>query len=194
MCSDRDDLLSRYKWFSEQCCLINKAFSAVRPDIDRAFSGDAHAAENLFLFNDLQLFLMQVFAFDGFITACLHALDLSKEDSLTQRVQRLATCELKQDKSYQALLSTVDEIAKVRDAWVHAQGDPAILKNPQWPPHLTDRFGLCDRDGRLWVQLSHQAKDGREVWTFVVCTLQQMAELIWPRVQARMQRLEEPAA
>jgi hypothetical protein len=125
---------------------------------------------------------MQVFAFDGFITACIHALDLLKEDSLTQRVQRLATCELKQDKTYQDLLSGVDEIIKVRDAWVHAQGDPAILKNPEWPSHLTDRFGLCHRDGRRWVQLSHEAKDGRMVWTFVVLTLHQMAELIWPCV------------
>jgi len=188
MCGDDSDLFSRYKWFSEQSCLTNKALSAVRPDIDRAFSGDARAAGNLLLFNDLQLLLMQVFAFDGFVTACLHVLGLPKEGSLTHRVQRLASCELRQQKNYQALLCHVGEIAKVRDAWVHAQGAPSILKEPDWPAHFEDRFGLSARDGRLWINLSHVARDGKRVWSFVVCTLQTTAQLIWPRVQARMQR------
>ena len=194
MSLSESDLLSRYKWFAEQSCRINEALAALRDDVERAYSGDPSKLEHLFLFNDLRLFLMQVFAFDGLITACLHALGLSKAGSLTQRVQRRAACEPKRDSSYQALLSGVGEIARVRDAWVHAQGNPAILRSPQWPSHLTDRFGLYDRDGRLWVRLSHQAKDGRMVWTFVVCTLQQMAELIWRCVKDQMSKTAQGEA
>jgi len=191
MSANENDLLSRYKWLSEQCCCVNECLSAVKGCVDRAYAGDPTRKEYVFLVNDLALFLMQIFAFDGFITACLHALNRSKEGSPIERLQRLASCELKEDETYEVLRSSVDEVFKVRDMWVHAQGDPAILKTPPEQGHLADRFGWCEKDGRQWVRLSRQAKDERMVWTFEVHTLHQMAELIWPCVQAGMQNQQQ---
>lgn len=182
MCSVRDDLLSRYLQFSVESCEINKAISAVKPSIVEAYCDDPSSRKRLFLINDLNLFLMQVMAFDGFVTACLHTRGLDKGGSLQKRLQRLANDQLRNDSCYQRLLNGVAEIEKIRDAWIHGQGDPSILKNPNWPAHLTDRFALEGIDGRLWIRLS-QKRDGRTVWSFIINTLHDIAALIWESLE-----------
>ena len=187
------DLLGRYLRLSEKACVVNQALSAVRPAVDLAYRGSP-SAEDLFLFNDLQLFLIQVFLFDGYVTTCEHYLHLSKDGPITERLQRLTACTNERGVDYERLLSGVSEIARVRDVWVHALGDPSVLRKPDWPARRTDRFGLRDKDDSLWVHLSHKARDGRTVWSFVISTLQGMAKLLWPGVEFRIRQqcLEDP--
>jgi hypothetical protein len=181
--SKDNDLLSRYLWFSDKSCEVNKALSALQHCVEAAYSDDPKATKLLFRVNDLNLFLLQFLAFDGFVTACLHRRGggrQAKEGSATKRLRRLASRELQADLTYQELESAVKEIEKVRDAWVHGQGDPAILKNPNWPDHFKDRFGIYEEDDRMWVGLSH---DNGRVWSYVINTLHDMAKLIWESIR-----------
>ena len=185
MCPMDSDLLSRYLWFSEKSCLINKALSAARDKVNAAFADNPSGLEDLFLFNDLQLFLMQVLAFDGFVTACLHAVEPEaqpRKGPLVKRIDRLATAtpEVKETDRYKTLRSDVKKIARVRNVWAHRLAYKGISEDIR---DLTDRFGLHEEGGHLWVDLEHVAADGRQVWTFVVCTLHEMAELLWPCVE-----------
>jgi hypothetical protein len=180
------DVLSRYLRFSnEGATIINRALSAVRGDIERAFADDPSGRDELGRINDLQLFLMQVIAFDGFITRCMHAVGLEGKarSPLVKRVDLLASKEVREGDRYKALRSAIKEIVRVRNAWAHRLCDEEISENVQ---ELADRFGLCERDGYLWITLEHMSADGGEVWGFVVCTLHEMAELIWRCVQERL--------
>jgi hypothetical protein len=186
--SEETHLLDRYLRFSnEGGTRINVALSAVKPDVDRAFADDPEARDDVRRLNDVQLFLMQVIAFDGFVTKCMHAAGMppseARKGSLVCRADRLASPEVKQGDTYKALRSGVKQIARVRNAWAHRLCDEEISDDVR---DLTDRFGLHEKDGYLWVDLEHFAADRQQVWGFVVCTLKQMAELIWPCVQARM--------
>jgi len=181
--SREDDLLSRYLWFSDKSCEVNKALSALGHCVEAAYSDDPEGMKLLLQVNDLNLFLLQFLAFDGFVTACCHRRGDSKqakEGSATKRLRRLVSPEVRADITYQELESAVKEIEKVRDAWVHGQGNPGILKNPDWPDHFKDRFGIYEEDGRMWVGLS---MDHGRVWSYVVNTLHDMAKLIWASIR-----------
>lgn len=176
----------RYLWFSERACILNRAFSAAKECVEQAFSSDPRGLDDLLLFNDLQLFLMQVAALDGFVTACLHSCGFPKDNPTIAGIGLLVDPTTASSKNYQRLRSHAAEIYALRDAWLHAQGDPSVLRRPQWPAHFRDRFGLEERDGRLWIRLVHKAEDGRTAWNFVVNTLQDMAALIVSSVSNRL--------
>lgn len=177
---EKGDLFRRYMWLSEKYCEVNKALSAVRDSIDKAYKDDPDGKKMLFLINDLNLFLLQVTAFDGFVTACLHRKRVGKQGksgSIKSRV-RLLVGKRKAELKYQTLETALSEIEKIRDAWVHGQGNPSILKNPNWPKHLENRFGIYAEEGRMWIRLSH-SWNGRTVWSYLIGTLHGMAKLIW---------------
>ncbi len=178
MSTGQPDLLARYLRFSQESCALNDALSATEA-IETAFRDCVAAQKRAHRLNDLQLFLLQVAAFDGFVTAYLHRRRMSLEGSLTKRVRCLVSEALKMDKAYQVLESTLSEISMVRDAWMHGQGDPSITKRPTWPPHLEDKFGLYKEDDRLWICLSHRPQRGVVVWTLIIRTLHDLARKIW---------------
>jgi len=182
------DLLSLYLRFSsEAATIINKALSAASEQVERAFSDDAPGREELGRVNDLQLFLMQVIAFDGFITRCMHAVGLERKTrcGLVKRVDLLASEDLRKEPRYEALRSAIEEIVRVRNAWAHRLCEEETSDDVCV---LADRFGLVRRDGYLWITLEHISADGGKVWGFLVCTLHEMAKLIWPCVKARTAR------
>lgn len=193
MSLSESDLLSRYKWFAEQSCRINEALAALKNDVERAYSGDPSRLEHLFLFNDLHLFLMQVIAFDWFITRCMHAVRLEHKTrcGLVNRVDLLASESLRRKANYEALRSALEKIVRVRNAWAHRLCDEEIADDLD---DLKDRLGLHKHDGFQWVTLEHVSADGCKVWTFVVSTLQQMAELIWRCVKDQMSKTAQGEA
>lgn len=144
------DLLARYERFSnESATIVNRALSAVRPDIDRALSDDARAREELFRLNDLQLFLLQVIAFDGFITRCIHAVGLggAARRPLLKRIDLLASPEVKKRDKYKALRASIEAIARVRNAWAHRLCEEEISDDVD---DLRERFRATG-EGRLPV-------------------------------------------
>jgi hypothetical protein len=181
MPSITDNLLARYEKFSQESDVVNKALSATSA-ISAAYPCCADRQHAL-LVNDLNLFLLQVLAFDGFITACLHALGLPKNDPIGIRVKSLTTEGLKQDKRFDRDVKKVEEIFKVRDAWMHGLGDPGITKTPEWPRHFNSQFGIVSNDGRLWIRLTRRTRSGCTVWSFVTCTLRRTARRVWPDVE-----------
>lgn len=183
MSSSASDLLGRYLEFCHKSCALNEALSATRA-IETAFPNPAEQ-EPALLLNDLQLFLLQVIAFDGFITGCLHALSMRKEKDLPirGRVMSLADDRLRKDRGFHRTLTKVEEIFLVRDAWLHGQGDPAVTKRSQWPGHFNRQFGIAHRDNRFWIRLAKKGPDGSPVWSFLVGTLKGVARAVWPSVQ-----------
>ena len=176
------DLLSRYLQFADDVCEMNRALSSVKPWVSKAYAADPSGESALYLMNDLALFLLEVMAFDGFLTACLHALGRGREEksgSIVDRFKRLTGTGPDADGRLECLVSHLREIEMVRDAWVHGQGSASVLKSSKWPRHVRDRFGVDERDGRLWVHLSHRAKDGRVVWSHLMNTLKDAAVLVW---------------
>jgi len=183
----KKSLLDRYAQFSEDVRILNRVLSATEA-IPTAYRDNLAAQEQALLVNDLQMFLLQVFAFEGFVTACLHAAGLTKEKSTLDSVGLLVAPKVQGERSYQRLRAHVQEILKVRDAWVHGQGDPRVLRRPSLPGHFAKRFGLVARDGRLWIRLTHKAPGHPVVWKFVVQNLEKMAGVIWESAQSRISK------
>ena len=194
MVSGESDLLDRYLHFSGQSAtIINTVLSALSGGIERAFSNDPRGREELGRMNDLHLFLMQVIAFDWFITRCMHAVRLEHKTrcGLVNRVDLLASESLRRKANYEALRSALEKIVRVRNAWAHRLCDEDIADDLD---DLKDRLGLHKHDGFQWVTLEHVSADGCKVWTFVVSTLQQMAELIWRCVKDQMSKTAQGEA